>query len=170
MEPVDAASLQFCSRLGAGADPRFCFCVSPVEGEGQGRILQRFPEKEWEDSPFPQGVELVSPHLKTCPCRSRWLENTQRRVMVGSHERSAWCQLVLHSSHSKSMCDKHTDTSGPPLPLPSHAANTLSLPPSQSSITLQHSCFSPVSTPPHTTTHLPPPSPSVQLSNLLSPT
>ncbi|XP_077356787.1 myotubularin-related protein 5 isoform X4 [Festucalex cinctus] len=28
------------------------------EGEGQGRILQRFPEKDWEDSPFPQGVEL----------------------------------------------------------------------------------------------------------------
>uniref|UniRef100_A0A3B4V1C2 SET binding factor 1 n=1 Tax=Seriola dumerili TaxID=41447 RepID=A0A3B4V1C2_SERDU len=27
-------------------------------GEGQGRILQRFPEKDWEDSPFPQGVEL----------------------------------------------------------------------------------------------------------------
>uniref|UniRef100_A0A3P9BIU3 SET binding factor 1 n=1 Tax=Maylandia zebra TaxID=106582 RepID=A0A3P9BIU3_9CICH len=26
--------------------------------EGQGRILQRFPEKDWEDSPFPQGVEL----------------------------------------------------------------------------------------------------------------
>lgn len=31
-----------------------------MEGEGQGRILQRFPEKDWEDSPFPQGVELVS--------------------------------------------------------------------------------------------------------------
>ncbi|AWP00971.1 putative myotubularin-related protein 5 [Scophthalmus maximus] len=30
----------------------------PMEGEGQGRILQRFPEKDWEDSPFPQGVEL----------------------------------------------------------------------------------------------------------------
>ncbi|KAI4790600.1 hypothetical protein KUCAC02_034526, partial [Chaenocephalus aceratus] len=30
-----------------------------VEGEGQGRILQRFPEKDWEDSPFPQGVELL---------------------------------------------------------------------------------------------------------------
>nr|XP_020456937.1 myotubularin-related protein 5 isoform X2 [Monopterus albus] len=29
-----------------------------VEGEGQGRILQRFPEKEWEDSSFPQGIEL----------------------------------------------------------------------------------------------------------------
>uniref|UniRef100_A0A8D3CYY1 Myotubularin-related protein 5 n=1 Tax=Scophthalmus maximus TaxID=52904 RepID=A0A8D3CYY1_SCOMX len=29
-----------------------------LEGEGQGRILQRFPEKDWEDSPFPQGVEL----------------------------------------------------------------------------------------------------------------
>nr|XP_046234752.1 myotubularin-related protein 5 isoform X2 [Scatophagus argus] len=29
-----------------------------VEGEGQGRILQRFPEKDWEDSAFPQGIEL----------------------------------------------------------------------------------------------------------------
>ncbi|XP_061085473.1 myotubularin-related protein 5-like isoform X2 [Conger conger] len=26
--------------------------------EGQGHILQRFPEKDWEDNPFPQGVEL----------------------------------------------------------------------------------------------------------------
>uniref|UniRef100_A0A3P8PP42 SET binding factor 1 n=1 Tax=Astatotilapia calliptera TaxID=8154 RepID=A0A3P8PP42_ASTCA len=33
-------------------------CLCTVEGEGQGRILQRFPEKDWEDSPFPQGVEL----------------------------------------------------------------------------------------------------------------
>uniref|UniRef100_A0A3P8WHS9 SET binding factor 1 n=1 Tax=Cynoglossus semilaevis TaxID=244447 RepID=A0A3P8WHS9_CYNSE len=31
---------------------------SRLEGEGQGCILQRFPEKDWEDSPFPQGVEL----------------------------------------------------------------------------------------------------------------
>lgn len=38
----------------------FSCCVSAVEGEGQGRILQRFPEKDWEDSPFPQGIELVS--------------------------------------------------------------------------------------------------------------
>uniref|UniRef100_A0A672RXV7 Myotubularin-related protein 5-like n=1 Tax=Sinocyclocheilus grahami TaxID=75366 RepID=A0A672RXV7_SINGR len=30
------------------------FCCS----EGQGRILQRFPEKDWEDNPFPQGLEL----------------------------------------------------------------------------------------------------------------
>ncbi|XP_012813919.1 myotubularin-related protein 5 isoform X3 [Xenopus tropicalis] len=27
-------------------------------GIGQGRILQRFPEKDWEDNPFPQGIEL----------------------------------------------------------------------------------------------------------------
>ncbi|XP_060162084.1 myotubularin-related protein 5 isoform X1 [Globicephala melas] len=26
--------------------------------EGQGQILQRFPEKDWEDNPFPQGIEL----------------------------------------------------------------------------------------------------------------
>uniref|UniRef100_A0A672RXT7 Myotubularin-related protein 5-like n=1 Tax=Sinocyclocheilus grahami TaxID=75366 RepID=A0A672RXT7_SINGR len=31
---------------------KFCF------HEGQGRILQRFPEKDWEDNPFPQGLEL----------------------------------------------------------------------------------------------------------------
>uniref|UniRef100_A0A665W6Y0 SET binding factor 1 n=1 Tax=Echeneis naucrates TaxID=173247 RepID=A0A665W6Y0_ECHNA len=35
-----------------------CPSVSAVEGEGQGRIFQRFPEKDWEDSPFPQGIEL----------------------------------------------------------------------------------------------------------------
>ncbi|NXT04922.1 MTMR5 protein, partial [Prunella fulvescens] len=29
-------------------------------GDGQGQILQRFPEKDWEDNPFPQGIELVS--------------------------------------------------------------------------------------------------------------
>uniref|UniRef100_A0A8C6YF45 SET binding factor 1 n=1 Tax=Naja naja TaxID=35670 RepID=A0A8C6YF45_NAJNA len=37
----------------------FChdyFCVL----DGQGQILQRFPEKDWEDNPFPQGIELVS--------------------------------------------------------------------------------------------------------------
>uniref|UniRef100_A0A671RSE9 Myotubularin-related protein 5-like n=1 Tax=Sinocyclocheilus anshuiensis TaxID=1608454 RepID=A0A671RSE9_9TELE len=33
-----------------------CFCVGG--SEGQGRILQRFPEKDWEDNPFPQGLEL----------------------------------------------------------------------------------------------------------------
>ncbi|XP_043569141.1 myotubularin-related protein 5 [Chiloscyllium plagiosum] len=27
-------------------------------GDGQGRIIQRFPEKEWEDNPFPQGIQL----------------------------------------------------------------------------------------------------------------
>uniref|UniRef100_A0A3B3WSX2 SET binding factor 1 n=1 Tax=Poecilia mexicana TaxID=48701 RepID=A0A3B3WSX2_9TELE len=32
--------------------------VLVTKGEGQGRILQRFPEKDWEDSPFPQGIEL----------------------------------------------------------------------------------------------------------------
>uniref|UniRef100_A0A8C8ATF7 SET binding factor 1 n=1 Tax=Otus sunia TaxID=257818 RepID=A0A8C8ATF7_9STRI len=29
------------------------------DGDGQGQILQRFPEKDWEDNPFPQGIELV---------------------------------------------------------------------------------------------------------------
>ncbi|KAA0720622.1 Myotubularin-related protein 5 SET-binding factor 1 [Triplophysa tibetana] len=30
----------------------------PGGSEGQGRIHQRFPEKDWEDNPFPQGIEL----------------------------------------------------------------------------------------------------------------
>ncbi|KAF0883201.1 MTMR5 protein, partial [Crocuta crocuta] len=32
--------------------------LSVGSGEGQGHILQRFPEKDWEDNPFPQGIEL----------------------------------------------------------------------------------------------------------------
>lgn len=47
---------------------RLCTCclpsnpplVSAGSGDGQGQILQRFPEKDWEDNPFPQGIELVS--------------------------------------------------------------------------------------------------------------
>lgn len=40
--------------------------VSAGSGDGQGQILQRFPEKDWEDNPFPQGIELVSvPSLGT---------------------------------------------------------------------------------------------------------
>ncbi|KFO62246.1 Myotubularin-related protein 5, partial [Corvus brachyrhynchos] len=31
---------------------------SAGSGDGQGQILQRFPEKDWEDNPFPQGIEL----------------------------------------------------------------------------------------------------------------
>uniref|UniRef100_A0A674GEZ8 SET binding factor 1 n=1 Tax=Taeniopygia guttata TaxID=59729 RepID=A0A674GEZ8_TAEGU len=42
-----------------------CLCWDHREGssgsgDGQGQILQRFPEKDWEDNPFPQGIELVS--------------------------------------------------------------------------------------------------------------
>uniref|UniRef100_A0A8B9DCW1 SET binding factor 1 n=1 Tax=Anser cygnoides TaxID=8845 RepID=A0A8B9DCW1_ANSCY len=32
--------------------------VCAGSGDGQGQILQRFPEKDWEDNPFPQGIEL----------------------------------------------------------------------------------------------------------------
>uniref|UniRef100_A0A8C9RGP9 SET binding factor 1 n=1 Tax=Scleropages formosus TaxID=113540 RepID=A0A8C9RGP9_SCLFO len=32
--------------------------LSAGGSDGQGRILQRFPEKDWEDNPFPQGIEL----------------------------------------------------------------------------------------------------------------
>ncbi|EFB17267.1 hypothetical protein PANDA_004249, partial [Ailuropoda melanoleuca] len=27
-------------------------------GAGLGKIIQRFPQKDWDDTPFPQGIEL----------------------------------------------------------------------------------------------------------------
>lgn len=50
--------------------PLYFISVFTVEGEGQGRIIQRFPEKDWEDSPFPQGIELVSQQIDMFRCRS----------------------------------------------------------------------------------------------------
>ena len=29
-------------------------------GEGCGKIIQRYPKKDWEGTAFPQGVEMVS--------------------------------------------------------------------------------------------------------------
>lgn len=45
--------------------------VPAGSGDGQGQILQRFPEKDWEDNPFPQGIELVSLPLWGPPAASR---------------------------------------------------------------------------------------------------
>uniref|UniRef100_A0A8C8S5H4 SET binding factor 1 n=1 Tax=Pelusios castaneus TaxID=367368 RepID=A0A8C8S5H4_9SAUR len=40
-------------QLATGAGPDHLW-----SGDGQGQILQRFPEKDWEGNPFPQGIEL----------------------------------------------------------------------------------------------------------------
>uniref|UniRef100_A0A8C4V8I9 SET binding factor 2 n=1 Tax=Falco tinnunculus TaxID=100819 RepID=A0A8C4V8I9_FALTI len=40
------------------------FYLSAGPAEGLGKIIQRFPQKDWEDTPFPQGIELVSFALK----------------------------------------------------------------------------------------------------------
>uniref|UniRef100_A0A8C6JK06 Uncharacterized protein n=1 Tax=Melopsittacus undulatus TaxID=13146 RepID=A0A8C6JK06_MELUD len=34
------------------------FYLSAGPTEGLGKIIQRFPQKDWEDTPFPQGIEL----------------------------------------------------------------------------------------------------------------
>lgn len=34
--------------------------LSAGSGEGCGKIIQRFPKKDWEGTAFPQGVEMVS--------------------------------------------------------------------------------------------------------------
>uniref|UniRef100_A0A8C6LER1 SET binding factor 2 n=1 Tax=Nothobranchius furzeri TaxID=105023 RepID=A0A8C6LER1_NOTFU len=36
------------------------FCCVSGSGEGCGKIIQRFPKKDWEGTAFPQGVEMVS--------------------------------------------------------------------------------------------------------------
>ncbi|XP_042300057.1 myotubularin-related protein 5-like isoform X2 [Sceloporus undulatus] len=36
----------------------FLFSLPAGSTDGQGQILQRFLEKDWEDNPFPQGIEL----------------------------------------------------------------------------------------------------------------
>ena len=35
-------------------------CVCAGSGTGSGKVLQRFPEKDWDDCPFTIGLELVS--------------------------------------------------------------------------------------------------------------
>uniref|UniRef100_A0A671Y556 SET binding factor 1 n=1 Tax=Sparus aurata TaxID=8175 RepID=A0A671Y556_SPAAU len=95
-------------------------CISYVmEGEGQGRILQRFPEKDWEDSPFPQGIELfcqpsgwqlvperqpasffvavltdINSERHSCACFTFWegLDNSQVRQMSPVDEEPAVVQ------------------------------------------------------------------------------
>jgi len=41
----------------------FCVAVGGQErgkNQGRGKILQRFPLKDWDNCPFTQGIELVS--------------------------------------------------------------------------------------------------------------
>lgn len=46
------------------------FLILPVfffflgSGEGCGKIIQRFPKKDWDGTAFPQGVEMV----RSCFC------------------------------------------------------------------------------------------------------
>lgn len=39
---------------------KFTLILLIGSGAGLGKIIQRFPQKDWDDTPFPQGVELVS--------------------------------------------------------------------------------------------------------------
>lgn len=47
-------------------------------GEGCGKIIQRFPKKDWEGTAFPQGVEMVSE-------KSIWTEDGQYDLKLKSH-------------------------------------------------------------------------------------
>lgn len=50
-------------------------------GEGCGKIIQRFPKKDWEGTAFPQGVEMVStslmPPITTSPTPTVFLSHVK---------------------------------------------------------------------------------------------
>uniref|UniRef100_A0A8B9VLV4 SET binding factor 1 n=1 Tax=Anas zonorhyncha TaxID=75864 RepID=A0A8B9VLV4_9AVES len=50
--------LELCPASPGGCLPSNPPLLPAGSGDGQGQILQRFPEKDWEDNPFPQGIEL----------------------------------------------------------------------------------------------------------------
>jgi len=63
-----------------------------VGGQGRGKILQRFPEKDWDNCPFTQGIELVS-HTA--------LLNIVTRSVSGDLYSTAHClQLWMQSLYS----------------------------------------------------------------------
>lgn len=44
-------------------------------GEGCGKIIQRFPKKDWEGTAFPQGVEMASHDTYFCTHNnSKWAQ------------------------------------------------------------------------------------------------
>lgn len=84
----------------------FCFSFCVGGSEGQGRIHQRFPEKDWEDNPFPQGLELVSPsqtnsqHMMSQNSQIRpTVLNDSGRVFIGSDD-----YIVLSLWHLFQFC------------------------------------------------------------------
>lgn len=83
--------------MGGGrcSDP---WLLSSGSAEGQGQILQRFPEKDWEDNPFPQGIELVSVGAPPGPGAEGWGAETvggrHREDPAGYKETSAALENV----------------------------------------------------------------------------
>uniref|UniRef100_A0A8C1KJ03 SET binding factor 1 n=1 Tax=Cyprinus carpio TaxID=7962 RepID=A0A8C1KJ03_CYPCA len=91
-----------------------CFCVGG--GEGQGRILQRFPEKDWEDNPFPQGLELF--------CQpSGWQLVPERKppsffvsvlTDINSERHYCACFTFWESVENPQVCAEHADEDDSP--------------------------------------------------------
>ena len=90
----------------------FSSSLSPGGSEGQGRILQRFPEKDWEDNPFPQGIELVSnPHTHTHSYTVTLKHShTQSHTVTHSHTQSHTQQHTLHTGTDTQQQTHHTHT------------------------------------------------------------
>uniref|UniRef100_A0A672NK80 Myotubularin-related protein 5-like n=1 Tax=Sinocyclocheilus grahami TaxID=75366 RepID=A0A672NK80_SINGR len=91
-----------------------CFCVGG--SEGQGRILQRFPEKDWEDNPFPQGLELF--------CQpSGWQLVPERKppsffvsvlTDINSERHYCACFTFWKSVENPQVCAEHADEDDSP--------------------------------------------------------
>ncbi|KAM4747939.1 myotubularin-related protein 5 [Rhinophrynus dorsalis] len=93
-------------------------------GIGQGRILQRFPEKDWEDNPFPQGIELF--------CQpSGWQLSSEKNpptffiaVLTDINSERHYCSCFTfweELENVQSLCDQRDGESEEDAPLPTAA-------------------------------------------------
>ncbi|XP_043561839.1 myotubularin-related protein 13 isoform X2 [Chiloscyllium plagiosum] len=81
--------------------------------EGSGKIIQRFPQKDWDDAPFPQGIELF--------CQpGGWQLSTQRKqptyfvvVLTDIDSDRHYCAcLTFYEAEINLQGAKHDDTEG----------------------------------------------------------
>uniref|UniRef100_G3UIF6 SET binding factor 1 n=1 Tax=Loxodonta africana TaxID=9785 RepID=G3UIF6_LOXAF len=73
-------------------------------GEGQGQILQRFPEKDWEDNPFPQGIELFCQPSGWQLCAERNPPTFFVAVLTDINSERHYCAACLSEPGQRGIC------------------------------------------------------------------
>ncbi|XP_059043369.1 myotubularin-related protein 5 isoform X3 [Mustela lutreola] len=86
-------------------------------GEGQGQILQRFPEKDWEDNPFPQGIELFCQPSGWQLCPERNPPTFFVAVLTDINSERHYCACLTFwepaEPTQEAVCTEDVDEAGP---------------------------------------------------------